>query len=256
MRCLRKIRNGLCLMLLLAAMTGCAPLLADLSASLNQDSAHNYYRKGLYYGKNGDYAKALACFQQAVRLKPDYEQAYFFCALSLFSLNRFSESLQYAKKAVEINPNSHDAYLMIANCHFALKQYKEYIPVAERLLQSDPIAGKDLLYNDKVPVYEGIGLCYGNLGNYPEAIRWLSRVIYESQGKSDKREMAERATDLIKLMNKERLLAKSIKTGFKKFNQRDVQENDTDPSNGALHQQLRKAIKKQESAAVRKDVIY
>ena len=63
------------------------------------------YNLGLAYYKLGEYQKAEACLQQAIRIDPSDGDEYIYLALSEVRLQKLQQAKQYAESAIARNPN-------------------------------------------------------------------------------------------------------------------------------------------------------
>ena len=54
--------------------------------------------------KQGQASKAITDFQQAVRIQPNYPEAYVNLGAMAFELGRFSEARKAFEKAIELDP--------------------------------------------------------------------------------------------------------------------------------------------------------
>jgi tetratricopeptide (TPR) repeat protein len=65
---------------------------------------------GKLYDANGEYDRALACFDRAVEFKPDLPEAWYIRGNALFNLGRYEEAIASYDKAVAIKPDYHQAW--------------------------------------------------------------------------------------------------------------------------------------------------
>jgi tetratricopeptide (TPR) repeat protein len=57
------------------------------------------------YGKLGRYTEAIEAFKQAIRINPDYADAYFNLGVVYVKLGRYTEAIETFKQAIRINPD-------------------------------------------------------------------------------------------------------------------------------------------------------
>lgn len=113
-------------------------------------SLHSVYNnRGCLYrdrgGEKRDYAKAIADFNKAIALKPNYENAHYNLALTYYQLNRSGEALESLNRAIELNKNAADAYYYRSALHLrhdkgeaALEDFKKAEELGSGLLLTDP----------------------------------------------------------------------------------------------------------------------
>jgi lipoprotein NlpI len=70
-----------------------------------------YHNRGNAYQDKGDYARAIADYETAIRLKPDYANAWYARGRAQFALGRFPAAATDFAKSATLDPK--DAYAMI-----------------------------------------------------------------------------------------------------------------------------------------------
>ena len=94
------------------------PILQDFSPKLTgtwvpaPDDAGAYCDIGIAYDKWGRPAQAVAAFQKAVSLKPDYFHAYCCMGIAYGKLKQWPSAVAAYKKAIAIDPESRTADAM------------------------------------------------------------------------------------------------------------------------------------------------
>jgi protein involved in polysaccharide export with SLBB domain len=87
-----------------------------------KNDARQYYKAGVKYGRAKLFEEAAASFLRAVRLKPDYGDAYYGLGHALFDLKRWKASIEALEKAVKINPKDEEAYSMLGKAYLNLSR--------------------------------------------------------------------------------------------------------------------------------------
>jgi tetratricopeptide (TPR) repeat protein len=59
----------------------------------------------------GEYKEAIEKLEKAIKLKPDFADAYLNLGACLIKLGRYKDSIKKSKKVINIKPNYPDAYL-------------------------------------------------------------------------------------------------------------------------------------------------
>ena len=115
----------------------------------NSAEAKRYYKSGVKFGRAGLFEQAAASFLQAIRLKPDFGDAYYGLGHAYFDLKRWQESIKALERAVEINPKDMEAYAMMGHAYSNLRRYTNasdrasgYAPVGERVSRTISAADK------------------------------------------------------------------------------------------------------------------
>ncbi len=168
------------------------------------DDPGNYlaqYHAGIIYIQRKDSLKARLAFQQAVRIEPTNEQAWYELGLS-YGANR-SDSARYClqkaiaiypayfdawvvlgtsyvvegkpgqaagcfEKALTLSPSSSPVLLIAARTYRQLKKFREAIRYLERLLKNDPKDGE---------AWNEMGVMYAELENYSKALTCYKRSM-------------------------------------------------------------------------------
>lgn len=84
--------------------------------------AKRYYKSGVKFGRAGLFEQAAASFHQAIRLNPDFADAYYGLGHAYFDLKRWPEAIKALERAVEINPKDMEAYAMMGHAYSNLRR--------------------------------------------------------------------------------------------------------------------------------------
>ena len=66
-------------------------------------------------------------YDQAIRLKPDYDQAYCYRGLAKYRLKNYSEAIADCDQALQLKPDYTQAYCLRGLAKYRLKNYSEAI---------------------------------------------------------------------------------------------------------------------------------
>lgn len=169
---------------------------------LNSKNAIELYNQGNTLIQLQRYEEALATYEKAIDIKPDYPQAVYGKGKALFQLKKYQESLIAYDQAIQIQPNYLEAWTNRGFVLVRLKRYSEAIATVDKALQlknDDPkvwqlkgdIFIKMSQYNDAVKAYEQAinfqadnpelwykqGLALQNLKQYEEAITSYKKTV-------------------------------------------------------------------------------
>ena len=78
----------------------------DRALKLIPDYADAYVNKGTVLGNLGKYDESLACYDKALELNPDYVSAIYYKGLALGKMKRFAESLGCIEKVLKEDPSN------------------------------------------------------------------------------------------------------------------------------------------------------
>jgi protein involved in polysaccharide export with SLBB domain len=83
----------------------------DLPAGSSEAKAEakKVYKAGVEYGNAGLYTQAAELFQRAIKLRPDYADAYRSLGHAYFDLKEWDKSVQSLERALELNPKDKDS---------------------------------------------------------------------------------------------------------------------------------------------------
>ena len=119
-----------------------------------------------YFAKN--YAQALAAYDEAVTLNPNYADAYNNRGVVKYELGQFAEAISNYTMAIKLKPNFVDALNNRGNAYAALGQFQN----AAQDLQTA------VKLNDKNAVgHNNLGNVYYSLRNFDAAIQEYTRAI-------------------------------------------------------------------------------
>jgi len=76
---------------------------------------YNYLGTALTY--QGHYSQALAKFQEAIKLDPNYASAYRNMGITYYYMSKFQDSVAAEQRAIALNPNSPEAFFFIAQSY-------------------------------------------------------------------------------------------------------------------------------------------
>jgi len=96
-----------------------------------------YYCRGTYFGRHGDYGRAIADLSESVRINPGYGDAYNNLGNCVYMTNP-AGAIAYYQQAVEQAPTDVKGYLNLANALYATGQKGTALPVYQQVLQMDP----------------------------------------------------------------------------------------------------------------------
>ncbi len=134
----------------------------NMSLAADAQLSEAYVLKGsiaLFFDFN--FAVALESFETAAKLSPSNADAYHWKSLTLMTLGRFDEALQFEKKAIELDPVTGRFNESLIRIFFFSGKYNESLNVAEEVLE---FAGESVsanLFRSK---------CYTQLGFFESAL--------------------------------------------------------------------------------------
>jgi tetratricopeptide (TPR) repeat protein len=75
-----------------------------------QVDADNYFRMAIEFSAKGQSEKAIAAYQEAIKLTPKNPSLYYNSGIECLKLSRFPDAVEMFKKVIGLNPKEKDAY--------------------------------------------------------------------------------------------------------------------------------------------------
>lgn len=135
----------------------------------NNLEAKEILEKGITLMSLRRYDEAIEYFNKAIDLRPNYAEAYNLKANAYIQNGRFNEAIELLDTAIKLKPNYRDAYLNKGTALFSLKRIEESISQYIKAIELDP---------NYPEAYFNLGSCYMILPNKKkEAIKAFSKAI-------------------------------------------------------------------------------
>ena len=144
--------------------------LAVVCALLTASVAFAGWDEGVAAFRSGNYAQAIAEFQQFVEERPDQQAGYQMLGRSLLRGGKAGEAVAAFQKAIEMKADDIGSQVLLGQAFYQSGKPRECISTLSRL----NIGG--LPANIQVGVYETRGASYARLGNTGSAAADLGRV--------------------------------------------------------------------------------
>ncbi len=92
---------------------------------LKPDYAEAFYSRGRTYDLQGEHDRAIQDFTKAIELKPDYAEAYHIRGLAYHSQGEHGRAIQDSTKAIELNPDYANIYYVRGLLELTFKKWKK-----------------------------------------------------------------------------------------------------------------------------------
>ena len=96
--------------------------LAAILMSCNTYRAERRVKKGIKLDKEGRGIEAIEQYKKAIKIKPDYAQAYFCLATSYYSELNYAEAIENFNKTIELNPEYRYAHQLLGMANISMKR--------------------------------------------------------------------------------------------------------------------------------------
>lgn len=101
-------------------------------------SPQNHNNLGDYYGRHGNFEKAIEEFQTAIKLQPNYGDAYHNLGNIYLQTHHYDQALASYQKALEFNPNLWQSYVNIGMIYYNYGDKKRAQEEFQKALIIDP----------------------------------------------------------------------------------------------------------------------
>jgi len=134
------------------------------------DDPYLHYDLALTYDMKGMFYKTEYHLKEAIRLKPDYSDAYNYLGFVYFRDGKVDEAIQYYHKALEneLYLNPQDAHLNLGVAYLSRKEYRKAMLHLEEAIRLVP---------DFTAAYNNLGKAYECLGQYDRAGLMYERAV-------------------------------------------------------------------------------
>ncbi len=122
---------------------------------------------GNFWLGRDDPKRALSAFQEAARMKPDYEEAYYNEGVALMALSRPTEAVQAYRENLRLDPSNTDGWVNLGFALLTLRRVSEGLEAYETALsqrRDDPMA------------LHGAAVARATLGDSARALEYLARL--------------------------------------------------------------------------------
>jgi tetratricopeptide (TPR) repeat protein len=162
---------------------------------LNPDYEEAYYNRGHAYGDKGDYDKAIADYNKAIHLNPEDGGAYSSRGHSYFRKGDYGKAATDYGEAIRLNPNNVKAYnglaWLLAVCPDAnVRNGKKAIEYAKKACE---------LSEWKAPAeLDTLAAAYAEGGDFDNAVKWENKYL-ESNPPNNAYDTPEKARQRLSL---------------------------------------------------------
>ena len=135
---------------------------------LKPDYAEAYGGRGIAYRSLGQHRRAIEDYNEAIHLKPDYAEAYNNRGYVYSSLGQYQRAIEDFNKAIRLKPDYAEAYNNQGAAYGNLGQYQREIEDYNEAIRLNP---------NLAEVYYNRGIAYRSLGQHRRAIEDYNEAI-------------------------------------------------------------------------------
>lgn len=125
-------------------------------------SAEGYFNRAFQEVNSGNYRTGLTDYNEAIRLKPGWAEAYHARGIAYFDLKLYQSAINDYTEAIRLQPDNAVVYAIRAIAYDNLKQFDKAITDYTEAIRLQP---------DNALFYEDRAIAYANLGKSSEALQ-------------------------------------------------------------------------------------
>ncbi|MDT8367533.1 MAG: tetratricopeptide repeat protein, partial [bacterium] len=135
----------------------------------DRKSVRGYNNLGIYYEQHGEWDKALAHYQQTIKLAPMFPNPYINIGNVYHKKKEYENAEKWMKRAIQLDPKSALANYNLGNILREAGKTDEAISVYTRALQLNP---------RYIEAANNLANIYFKKRNYPEAITYYEKALF------------------------------------------------------------------------------
>jgi tetratricopeptide (TPR) repeat protein len=101
-------------------------------------AAQSFYSQGLALISRDDYAKAVAYFEKAAEIDPNYAEAWYQAGFCYGTLGRHADALKASRRAAALRPEWAETFVNVGASSYALGQFKDAVEAYRQATRLDP----------------------------------------------------------------------------------------------------------------------
>ncbi|GAX39399.1 TPR repeat-containing protein [Tolypothrix sp. NIES-4075] len=140
----------------------------DQAVKIKPDYHEAWYKRGVVLGELGRYEEAIASFEQTLKIKPNLHEAWYIRSILLKELGRYEEAIESFEQTLKFKHNLHEAWYNMGILLRELGHNKEAIASYEQALKIQP---------DYHQAWYNLGIFFGELGRYEETIVFYDQAL-------------------------------------------------------------------------------
>ncbi len=133
-----------------------------------QFNEHTWYEKGNKLARQKKDEEAIAAYDKAISIKPDYADAWLRKADSYFRLKSYDRAIEAYQRTIELNPQEYDAWLFLGHTYFGLEKYHQAIEAYQRTVELNP---------QEYDAWKFLAHASSSIGNYQQAVEAYQQAI-------------------------------------------------------------------------------
>jgi hypothetical protein len=103
-----------------------------------KDKAEQEFLRGSSYDKAHMYKEAVGAYTEAVRLRPDYAEAYANLGVAYYRIEKYQEAVGAYKQAIKLKPNTQAFYNKLGATYIILGDYSKALDTFKQSVKVNP----------------------------------------------------------------------------------------------------------------------
>jgi pentatricopeptide repeat protein len=140
----------------------------EKAIALKPDFYEAFNNMGLAYGLKGENLKAIECYQKAIEIEPDFYEALNDMGFLYALLGENLKAIECYKKAIEIKPDNYWAFNYMGYAYYKQGEYDKAIECYKKAIE---------IKSDFHQAFNNMGYAYYKQGDYDKAIEYYLKSI-------------------------------------------------------------------------------
>jgi tetratricopeptide (TPR) repeat protein len=123
---------------------------------------------GVEYYNRGQITSALAHFNESLAHKDDFLEGHFYAGLAYFNVKDYTVAEEHLSRVIAFDMGHYRANFLLSYIYYEWKRYNDVLACLDRINATD---------EDKSLFNRYYGFCHYHLGNYKEAVNFLTIAL-------------------------------------------------------------------------------
>ncbi len=135
----------------------------------------DYFIRGARFVENGEYDRAIECFDRSIELKDDFAPTYNNRGIAYHNLGQYDDAIADYTRALELSPSYWEVLNNRGISYKSFGRYGKAILDFDRALELNPVCS--VAYNSRGVAYSALGLSNNSVVNYHKALEDYNKAL-------------------------------------------------------------------------------
>ena len=140
----------------------------EKAVAIKPDYHEAWNNLGSAYDDKEEYGRAIECLQKALEIKPDAHEAWYNMGLAYAHKEEYGQAIERFQRAVDINPDYHEAWDNMGVAYGDKREYDQAIRCYQKAVAINP---------DYHEAWYNMGVAYDDKGEYDRAIECYQKAV-------------------------------------------------------------------------------